>query len=265
MRQPCLGECLTICFVWVWDGADFIYPRRGASILNAKNESTDPKPATPALLFEFDHLVAGVREATFDILSRMFEGTDFSAMHISRFGLNVPPQKMIENIQQALGQKKSPAKKLADELISGIQMHLETEVIQVSDALRDVIVQARERHMPVYALTALPEHAREALGDRLDLPGLGIEYVPFGVGLEPYPRADAWLKVSKDHDIIGPQSIALTTSHAALKSVLTAGIHCVAIPDRFTEFQDFGGAQAVVESPGEVVLADLIVKPFQAA
>ena len=233
--------------------------------MNANPDSAENKPATPALLFEFDHLVAGVREATFEILTRMFEGTDFSALHISRFGLNVPPQKMIENLQDALNHKKGPAKKLAEELISGIQMHLETEVIQVSDALRDVIVQAREREMPVYALTALPEDARDALGDRLDLPGLGIEYVPFGVGLEPYPRADAWLKVSKDHDIIGPQSIALTTSHAALKSVLTAGIHCVAIPDRFTEFQDFGGAQAVVDTPADVVLGDLIVKPFQAA
>jgi len=233
--------------------------------LKSSSEPNAPTPRTAALLFEFDHLVAHIREATLDVLKTIFEDQDLQPLHLSRYALNVPPQKAVEQIQTALGIKKGASKKLADELMNGIRMYIETGNVQVSDALRDVIVQARERDMPVYALTALPESSREILEDRLDLPGLRIEYVPFGSQLEAYPRADAWLKMCKDHDLLAPVSLALTTSMAATKAAMTAGVHCVAIPDRFTAFQDFSGCQAVVDSPKEINLADVLKQSYATA
>jgi len=211
-----------------------------------------------ALIFEFDHLVARIREASFEILKSIFDEQDIQPLHISRYALTATPAKLIEQIQLMIGLKKAPSKKLTEELINGLQMHLETGNIQVTDALRDVIVQARERNMPVFGLTALPASQRDILADRLDLPGLGIEYMPFGSGFEPYPKADAWLKLIKENSILGPVSLAVTTSMSATKAAMTAGVHCVVVTDRFTEYQDFGGAQSVVSSPAEIVLADLL-------
>ncbi len=233
--------------------------------MKSSSESNPESPRTAALLFEFDHLVANMREATLDVLKTIFEDQDLQPLHLSRYALSATPQKVIEQIQTALGIKKGTPKKLADELISGLRMHLETGNIQVSDELRDVIVQAREREMPVYALTALPEGPREILGDRLDLPGLGIEYSAFGNQWEPYPRADAWLKMCKDHELLAPVSLALTTSMAATKAAMTAGVHCVAIPDRFTAFQDFSGCQAVVDSLKEIHLGDVLKQNYASA
>lgn len=230
--------------------------------------SADSNPAaarTAALLFEFDHLVANIREATLDVLKTIFEDQDLQPLHVSRYALNATPQKTVEQLQAALGVKKGPAKKLADELTNGILMYLETGNIQVSDALRDVVVQARDRGMPVYALTALPENSRALLEDRLDLPGLGIEYVPFGSQLEAFPRADAWLKMCKDHELLAPVSLALTTSMSATKAAMTAGVHCVAIPDRFTAFQDFSGCQDVVDSPADIDLSKVLKQNYARA
>jgi len=231
--------------------------------LNANADNNEFHPTTSAFLFEFDHLVAKVREATYEALQRIFDDQDLTPLHLSRFGLTQTPAKLIETLQSELGVKKGTPKKLGDEIINAVQSYVESAEVWISDELRNVIVQAREREMPVYALTALPPAARDALGDRLDLSGLGIEYIAFGTGLEPYPRADAWLKASKDNDIIGPSSMAITTSMAAVKSALTAGVHCVVVPDRFTEFQDFGGAQAVVDSPADIHLNELLLKPFE--
>jgi hypothetical protein len=233
--------------------------------MSSSSESAEKPPQTAALLFEFDHLVANIREATLDVLKTIFDDQDLQPMHLSRYALNVSPQKAVENVQAALGIKKGTPKKLGDEVINGIRMHLETGNIQVSDELRDVIVQARERDMPIYALTALPEGPRSILEDRLDLSGLGIEYAPFGSQFESYPRADAWLKMCKDHGLLAPVSLALTTSMAATKAAMTAGVHCVAIPDRFTAFQDFSGCQAVVDSPKDVVLADVLKQSYATA
>lgn len=224
--------------------------------------NTDPslsrKNGQPVFIFEFDHLVVRMREATYEILQRLFDDQDVQPVHISRFGLSASPTQIIDKMQTFFGIRKAPAKKLADELIQGLHRHLDVGNIQVSDALRDVIVQAREREMPVFGLTSLPAGPRDIIADRLDLPGLGIEYIPFATNFEAYPKADAWLKLIKEYNVLGPTSIALTTSMAATKAAMTAGFHCVAAPDRFTAFQDFGGAQFVADSLTDIVLADVI-------
>lgn len=225
--------------------------------MNPKSEAKSAARVGAALIFEFDHLAARVREAAFEVLRSIFEGVDLTPNLFSRSCLNATPLKMAEQIQSLLGVKKATTKKLADEIVNGIQMHLETGNVQISDALRDVIVQARDLSMQVIAFTALPAHPRDALADRLDLNGLGIELVPFGTGLEPSPRADAWLKLCKERGLVAPISVALTTSMHATKAALTAGIPCVAIPDRFTEFQDYGGARLIAGSLKEIQLAAL--------
>ena len=226
--------------------------------LNDKAESTAGGQKDAALIFEFDHLVANIREASYEVLQSIFDDVDLTPVHYSRFCLSEGPHKTIDLLQTGLGVKKGQPKKVSEELVSGIKMHLESGNVQVSDDLRNVVVQARERNMKVLGLTALPAQARDALADRLDLQGLGIELVPFGTDLEPAPRADSWLKLTKEQEIKGPNCISLTTSMQAAKSSLTAGVPSVAVPDRFTSFQDFGGCQAVVDSLKEVNLGDYL-------
>lgn len=226
--------------------------------MNDKAESTSGDEQNAALIFEFDHLVADIREASYQVLQSIFDDVDLTPIHYSRFCLSEGPHKTIDKLQTGLGVKKGQPKKVSEELVSGIKMHLDSGNVQVSDELRNVVVEARERGMKVLGLTAIPIQARDALADRLDLSGLGIELVPFGTDLEPAPRADSWLKLTKELEIKGPNSISLTTSMQAAKSSLTAGVPSVAVPDRFTSFQDFGGCQAVVESLEEVKLSDYL-------
>jgi len=214
--------------------------------------------ATPAFLFEFDHLVAGYRDAAFDVLQSIFDDVDLTPVHYSRFGLSEGPHKTIDLFQTGLGVKKGPPKKVSEELVSGIKMHLESGGVHVSDDLRNVVVQAREREMRVIGVTSIPPQARDALAERLDLSGLGIELQAFGRDLEPYPKADAWLRLTKELDIPASRSISLTTSAQSCKSSITADIPTLAVPDAFTSFQDFGGAMAVLDSLPEVVLADYL-------
>lgn len=88
--------------------------------------------------------------------------------------------------------------------------------------------------------------------------GMGIDLVGYADDYASYPRADAWLKLVKELEVKAPACIALTTSMVACKAALTAGIRAVAIPDRYTGFQDFGGAHAVAERLEELDIVDLI-------
>lgn len=228
--------------------------------MSEKSEKSSPssEETRAAFIFEFDHLVVGLREVAFDVMKNIYDDVDLTPIHYSRFALNEGPHKTIEALQSTLGVRKGQPKKVSEELTAGIKMYLESGNVSVSDALRDVVVQARELDMRVLALTALPIQPREALSAQLDFPGLGIEMSPFGTSYEPAPRADNWLKLIKEDFISGPASISLTTSMQAAKSSLTASIPSVVYPDRFTEFQDFGGARAVVDSLGDIRLEELL-------
>lgn len=214
--------------------------------------------ATPAFLFEFDHLVAGIRDASFDVIQSIFDDVDLTPVHYSKYCLAEGPHRTIDSLQTGLGVKKGQPKKVSEELVSGIKMHLDSGVVQVSDEFRNVVVQAREREMRVIGVTAIPPQARDALAERLDLSGLGIDLVEFSRDLEPYPKADAWLRLTKELNIPAAKSISLTTSAQACKASITADIPTISVPDAFTSFQDFGGAMAVLDSLPEINLADYL-------
>jgi len=216
--------------------------------LNDTAEKTADDAQTTAFIFEFDHLVATIREASYDVLQSIYDDVDLTPVHYSRYCLSMGPHKTIDMLQTGLGVKKGQPKKVSEELISGIKMHLESGNVQVSDLLRDIIVQARERNMRVIGMTALPPQARDALADRLDLSGLGIDLYPFSKELEPYPRADAWLRLTKECELVASNCISLTTSAQSCKSSITADIPTISFPDIFTTFQDFGGTMDVVET-----------------
>lgn len=216
--------------------------------MNDNADNAAEENPTAAFIFEFDHLVATLREASFEVLQSIYDDVDLNPVHYSRFCLTMGPHKTIEQLQNGLGVKKGQPKKVSEELVSGIKMHLESGNVQVSDELRDVIVQARERKMRVIGMTALPPQARDALADRLDLSGLGIDLYPFSKDLEPYPRADAWLRLTKELELNASSCISLTTSAQSCKSSITADIPTISFPDQFTTFQDFGGCLDVIET-----------------
>jgi beta-phosphoglucomutase-like phosphatase (HAD superfamily) len=64
---------------------------------------------------------------------------------------------------------------------------------------------------------------------------------------KPYPRADAWEGLARAMSILPGRCVALATSGDACKAALAAGMRCVAVPDRFTAFHDFSGADLVAD------------------
>ena len=63
-----------------------------------------------------------------------------------------------------------------------------------------------------------------------------------------FPRADVWLKAAKSLSKTARFCVAVTSSQVSAKSALSAGMRCVVAPDSFTNHQDFGGADLILDS-----------------
>ncbi len=52
----------------------------------------------------------------------------------------------------------------------------------------------------------------------------------------------------------------IATSRAATKSSLSAGMHCVAIPDSYTSHEDFSGADVIIDDLAEMNVEEVMTR-----
>jgi beta-phosphoglucomutase-like phosphatase (HAD superfamily) len=69
---------------------------------------------------------------------------------------------------------------------------------------------------------------------------------------------DAWHRLAIHMGVSPLRCVAVTTSAEATRAAMAAGMRCVAIPDRFTGFQDFGGADFVGDALDNAAIAAVL-------
>jgi beta-phosphoglucomutase-like phosphatase (HAD superfamily) len=84
--------------------------------------------------------------------------------------------------------------------------------------------------------------------DKLGLDEKGTVVLSNGSQDKHLPSSDSWLKLAKSMKVPASCCVVIASSSRACKAALSAGMRCVALPDKFTSFQDFGGADFVLES-----------------
>jgi beta-phosphoglucomutase-like phosphatase (HAD superfamily) len=165
---------------------------------------------------------------------------------------------------EGLELNKVSADKLCDDLRSGLDMHYSARDIQISPALMAIIEGALERGIEVAAICAMPEKTAETVMKNTGLADKGVQLFSYDDVEETFPRADIWMKIANSLSIGTRCCLVLASSAVACKSALSAGMRCLALPDVFTAFQDFGGAEQVMDDLGEVPTNELLDTLFPA-
>ena len=226
-------------------------------------EEISVEPEAPAhsfsLQFELEYLAAGARQATFDVLREELKSRKltFTEQHFSRFCHYASVEHYVDELLEFMGNKKLSATKLIDDINSGVATQMATKVGSIDPTLAKLIDTAREKDMVVAALTSMPKTVYKGFVTKLGLEDLGVRIFSFTDADQYFPRADSWLKVCKEIEVSPRNSVALVTTSVACKGALTAGMRCVAVPDQFTNFQDFGGAYSVVDQLEDIEFDDV--------
>lgn len=208
-----------------------------------------------ALLFELEGLVGSARQATYEILKSILSehGIDLQPVHISRYCLEFSMAASVESLLDGLGATRMSVDKLVEDLQSGLALQLTSQGQPVDGQLAALLDEARANGLPLAALSGLPRPSAEALMDSLGLNHRNVKLTVIDhQDDEHFPRADSWLKIAKLLRKNPFNCGVIATSQVALKSALSAGMHSVAIPDSYTAFEDFSGADLIVEDVKEM-------------
>ena len=76
----------------------------------------------------------------------------------------------------------------------------------------------------------------------------GVELLAFACDEGNSRNINMWRKLADAVSVRPTMCVVITTSAESCGEALAAGMRCIVVPDKFTSFQDFGGADLIADS-----------------
>jgi beta-phosphoglucomutase-like phosphatase (HAD superfamily) len=231
-------------------------------------DESQPQPHVPApiyaVLFQLEDVAVNGRKITFDVLKKALgeQKIDLSIPVFSRYCLNSTPQSFLPGMVEPLGIRKVSVEKLVDHVNSGIAEQASASNAKLSPGLGKILQLARERNFVIGVISTWAEEIGQALLAKLGLNDLGARLFSFKDVNKVFPSADIWLKTAKAISIKPRRCLVVGGNMAACKSAMSADLRCVAVPDEFTSFQDYSGADLILESLDEMSAKEIVNTVF---
>jgi beta-phosphoglucomutase-like phosphatase (HAD superfamily) len=223
-------------------------------------KKTAPPPVFTGLVFELEKLAMPGQRLLFEACQKVLKDKQVALTPVlwSRFGLATPLAQGLNHLLATLDKKSLVADKLAHTIQDIFFREIARPAVKLNAALDALLMEAAKHNIKIGALSFLPDEQAQAL-----LVHLGLqERVRLCVMQKDaviVPTPDCWLKTCKAIGVPACRCVAVVESAVACNATLEAGLRCVVVPDEFTAYQDFGGADLVVEN-----LKDLHAKDLQA-
>lgn len=205
------------------------------------------------LIFELETAALGARRIRFEVLKGIFgeQGIGFAEAEYSRFCLGRPEGYMADLLERK-GYTAAGPEQVTERLRGETLSRLMQKDCQLEAGVKEWLDAAAEHGAAIVAATNLPMEAAEGLSERL---GLGQWHVGLcsSAGLDKgWGEPEGWQHAAQSTGRHAANALAVTTGAAYARAALAAGCHVVAVPDEFTDFEDFGGVDFVASSLTEL-------------
>lgn len=162
-------------------------------------------------------------------------------------GLHTTPTRMVEDLARGLKLKEAVAEKLRKAMDAALAEHF-SKTTTMSPGLDKLLAACAATGAKVAFISWQEHEAAQALATRLGLTRWSPEVLSFADVHHEFPGPDTYLKGLKHIGATPHRSVALVSCQASSHAALAAGMRCAVVPDEYTSFQDFGGADWIAES-----------------
>ena len=231
-------------------------------------EETQSQPHVPAsiyaILFQLEDLAVNGRKIAYDILKKALgeQKIDLSMPVFARYCLNSNPQTYIPAIMEPLGVRKISAEKLVEQVAGAIAGQASASNPKLNPGLAKILHLAKERNFALGVISTWADELGQALLAKLGLNDFGARLFSFKDVTRTFPSADIWLKTAKAMSMKPRRCLVIGGNMAACKSAMSADLRCVAVHDEFTSFQDYSGADLILENLEEMSAKEILNTVF---
>ena len=231
------------------EGVTMVDSKEAASGKTKKKEPTVKR----AVLFELERIAVKGHQIIFDALKETLEskGVTLEPATFSRYCLHHTPPRYLPVLLKAAEKTRLHEDKILSEFTEKVKAAFVDGSLKLSAGLATILKGAEEREIQPGTLTGLDSGTAQSLLENLKLRELvGNRFLSYQGEGKVDPTADTWLRLAKSVGASPGRCVVLASSSASCKAATSAGMLCVAVPDKFTEFEDFGGVDSVEESLG---------------
>ena len=217
-----------------------------------------PPPVSTGLVFELEKLAMPGQRLLFEACQKVLKDKQVALPPVlwSRFGLATPLAQGLGRLLEKLDKKSLATDKLVREIQDVYFREITRPAVKLNAALHALLTEAAKHNIKIGALSCLPAEQAQALLVHLGLQErVRLRVMQKAAVIVPTP--DCWLMTCKAIGVPARRCVAVVESSVACNSALEAGLRCVVAPDEFTAYQDFGGADQVVEDLKNVHAKDL--------
>lgn len=217
-------------------------------------------PPDRALLFELENVAASGRQIVYDVLKSVLaeKGVKMTPIMFSRCCLQPCVKQFLPRLLAVSKKERLSEGKLLTEIERGIDLSFSDGSIKLAAGVESLLAAARKEGVRTGAVSALGAETVKQLAEKLGLGEMGVHALPCSAEDKVFPSADAWLTLAKDISVRPLLCVAVVTSSTACRTALSAGMKCAAVPDAFTAFQDFGGADCVADELSDDAVKEII-------
>jgi beta-phosphoglucomutase-like phosphatase (HAD superfamily) len=226
-----------------------------APIAETPNEKSET-PKKCAILLELENVTVGGRQIAFDVMKKIMadKGVKLTPFHFSRYCMTSSLKKGIGEMLEALGKGRLSEEKMASDVAEEIKSLLMKGSLTLAPGVKKLVKRAAEEGVAIGVLSCYDRETAQQLVKKLEL-DKGISAV-FAQACEErsYPSTDSWLRLAKTMSMSPGVCVVIATCSMSSKAAVSSGMRCVVIPDKFTAFQDFGGADYVSDELDEAAI-----------
>lgn len=232
---------------------------------NKKPEAQDAvtEAAAPTksfmLIFELEQLALAGRKILFDVMKEKLgeHKLQLTLPLFTKFCSFSAPRLYIQEMLESLKDHKLQADKIGGEIEAEYHERLLAKVSGLHPTLSKIVREAPSKNIAITAISMLPRTSAESLMSKLGLTEQNVQLLAFDNVEKAFPRSDTWMKIAKTASITTRKCLVLATSMIACKSAMAADMQCIAIPDEYTSYQDFSGANLILEKIEDLNIRDI--------
>ena len=223
----------------------------------SKKEQQAGESMRGVLIFEMETVALGARRIRFEVLSRILgeQGLTLSEAEFSRFCLSCPKSYM-PTLLERKGYTAAGPEQVTERLRGETLSRLMQKDCQMDAGLKAWLDAAAARGTAIVAASCLAADEAEAVAERLGFAQWHVVVCP-GAGMEKgWDTPEGWQHAAQLTGRHAANALVVTTGAEFTRAALAAGCHVAAVPDEFTDFEDFGGADFVASSLSELKAND---------
>lgn len=212
-----------------------------------------------AILVELDNIAATGRQIVYKTMDSVLrsKGVKLTPEIFSRYCVSSCVKDCVPALLKAAKKESTASGPLVTDIQNKVAASIIANTKGQSPAMAALTKAASEVGVQVGYVSCLPEATAKELATKVGVEQPDTHLVSLHCEDRYTHAADAWLTLAKKLSVRPSAVVALSTSSESCKAALSAGMRTIALPDSFTSFQDFGGADYVKDTLDDETIKDI--------